>query len=207
MLIKYNMASQESCSHANDVALTTEKHMQSVLNCTNEIGDACTDTNAVSHNDKPKLYSYDVACDYGDDLLADVRLAWVDNPKPDSFKSHRALTRYSRELKMITDVMRDYSRCQGSKQQGLLDEILNYGQKAHQLYDNALHQWLEDNPMAHSRPAVLKLVKQHGECGSRDLRRYHDRASKEPDCRSEATVSVYSDTTISNVSETSLLII
>ena len=95
----------------------------------------------------------------------------------------------------------DYSRRQESKQQGLLDEILNYGQKAHEIYDNALHQRLEDNPMAHSRPTVLKLVKQHGECGSTDLRRYHARASKEPDCRSEATVSVYSDITISNVSE------
>ena len=105
------MAGQEPCSHAYDVALTTEEQMQSLLGCTYEIDDACTDTNAVSHNVKPKSFSYDETCDYGDDLLANVRLAWVDNTKPNLFKSHRALIRYSSELKMTTDDMRHYQAC------------------------------------------------------------------------------------------------
>ena len=90
------MASQEPCIHAYDAALTTEEQMQSFLDCTNDVDDASTGANVVNHNVKPKLFSYDGVCDCGDDLLADVRLACVhvDDPKPNRFKSHRALIRY-----------------------------------------------------------------------------------------------------------------
>ena len=94
------------------------------------------------------------------DVLEDVRLLWVDDPDPTYFKSHRALKRYARELKMITDVMREYSRRQEENNQLLLDKTLEYGLRAHGIYNNAIHQWLEDNPEAHSRPLVQNLVKE-----------------------------------------------
>ena len=52
-------------------------------------------------------------CDVdSNDVLEDVRLLWVDDPDPTYFKSHRALKHYAWELKIITDVMREYSRRQ-----------------------------------------------------------------------------------------------
>ena len=45
-----------------------------------------------------------------EDSLEDIRLPWVDDPNPSKFSNHRSLVRYSRELKTITDVMREYSR-------------------------------------------------------------------------------------------------
>ena len=79
------------------------------------------------------------------DVLEDIRLLWVDDPDPTYFKSHRALKRYAYELKMITDVMREYSRRQEENNQLLLHKTLEYGLRAHGIDDNALHQWLEDN--------------------------------------------------------------
>ena len=100
---------------------------------------------------------------------------WVDDPDPTYFKSHRALKRYARELKMITDVMREYSGRQEDNNQLLLDKTLEYGLRAHGIYNNALHQWLEDNPEAHSRPLVQNLVKEYRKKESEDLKRYYDR--------------------------------
>ena len=62
-----------------------------------------------------------------DDLLEDIRLPWVDDPNPTHFTSHRALIRYARELKMITQVMKEYSKLDPKADQGLLDDTLQYG--------------------------------------------------------------------------------
>ena len=145
-----------------------------------------------------------------DDLLEDIRLSWVDDPNPTYFTSHRALTRYARELKMITQVMKEYSKLDPKADQGLLDDTLQYGLKAHSTYSAALHQWLEDNHEAHSAPVVKRLVKEYEAKGCEDLKRYHVRASKVPDERSLATVSTTSRGTCSStsgVSEKSLKII
>ena len=45
-----------------------------------------------------------------DDSLEDIRLPWVDDPDPSKFVNHRSFLRYSRELKTLTDVMREYSQ-------------------------------------------------------------------------------------------------
>ena len=64
-------------------------------------------------------------CDVdSNDVLEDVRLLWVDDPDPTYFKSHRALKRYARELKMIT-VMREYSGRQEDKINSCLIRPLN----------------------------------------------------------------------------------
>ena len=148
-------------------------------------------------------------CDVdSNDVLEDVRLLWVDDPDPTYFKSHRALKRYARELKMITDVMREYSGRQEDNNQLLLDKTLEYGLRAHGIYNNALHQWLEDNPEAHSRPLVQNLVKEYREKESEDLKRYYDRASRKPECRSKPTVRSSTGTASkSSFSEQSMRII
>ena len=135
---------------------------------------------------KPDICS---SVDAEDDILADIRLSWVDDPNPIYFRNHRALTRYARELKMLTIVMKDYSRLSYKVDQNLLDRTLKYGLNAHTIFNNALHQWLEDNAEAHSAPIVCKLVKEYEERGSEDLVRYHSRASKTLEDRSVAIVS------------------
>ena len=89
---------------------------------------------------------------------------------------------------MITDVMREYSGGQEESDQLLLDKTLEYGLRAHGIYNNALHRWLEHNPEAHSRPLVENLVKEYRKKESEDLKRYYDRASRKPECRSKPTV-------------------
>ena len=77
---------------------------------------------------KPDICS---SMDAEDDILADIRLSWVDDPNPIHFRNHRALTRYARELKMLTLVMKDYSRLSYKVDQNLLDRTLKYGLNAH----------------------------------------------------------------------------
>ena len=135
-----------------------------------------------------------------DDMLDEVRMDWVDDPNPTRFKSHRALTRYARELQLVTLVMRDYSKQDPKVEQSLLDVTLRYGLKAHSIYNIALHQWLEDNPEAHSVLIVQKLVKDYEARGTDDLVRYHAKASKHPDERSTITVTT-TNSSYSHVSE------
>jgi len=144
-----------------------------------------------------------------DDPLGDIRLPWVDDPDSKYFKSHRALTRYSRELKMLTQVMRDYSRLECKPNKNLLDKTLEYCLKAHSIYCAALHQWLENNADSHSACIVQNLVKDYEVTGDVDVKRYHCRASKEPEDRSIATVSttVSRSSSASGVSVASLKII
>ena len=134
---------------------------------------------------KPDIFS---SMDSEDDILADIRLSLVDDPNPIHFRSHRALTRYARELKMLTQVMKDYSQLSYKVDKNLLDQTLKYGLNAHTIFHNALNQWLEDNAEAHSAPIVCKLVKEYEERGSEDLMRYYSRASKTLEERSVATV-------------------
>ena len=72
-----------------------------------------------------------------DDLLEDIRLPWVDDPNPTHFTSHRALIRLARELKMITQLMKEYSKLDPRADQGLSDDTLQYGLKAHFIYSTA----------------------------------------------------------------------
>ena len=141
-----------------------------------------------------------------DDMLDEVRMDWVDDPNPTRFKSHRALTRYARELQLVTLVMRDYSKQDPKVEQSLLDVTLRYGLKAHSIYNIALRQWLEDNPEAHSVLIVQKLVKDYEARGTDDLVRYHAKASKHPNERSTITVTT-TNSSYSHVSDKSLEII
>ena len=135
---------------------------------------------------KPDICS---SMDAENDILADIRLSWVDDPNPIHFRNHRALTRYARELKMLTLVMKDYSRLSYKVDHNLVDRTLKYGLNAHTIFNNDPHQCLEDNAEAHSAPIVCKLVKEYEERGREDLVRYHSRASKTLEERSVATVS------------------
>ena len=120
-----------------------------------------------------------------DDSLVDIRLPWINDPDPSKFVNHRSFLRYSRELKTLTDVMRDYSKCDRVVESDLLDATLAYSLKAHDIYHNALTQWLLDNPNAHSRSIVQKSFAEYK--GKEDLIRYHCRAKFNPELRSEVS--------------------
>ena len=135
---------------------------------------------------KPDICS---SMDGEDDILANIRLSWVDDPNPIHFRNHRASTQYAHELKMLTQVMKDYSQLSYKVNQNLLDQTLKYGLNAYTIFNNALHQWLENNAEAHTAPIVCKLVKEYEERGSKDLVRYHSRPSKTLEERLVATVS------------------
>ena len=120
-----------------------------------------------------------------EDSLEDIRLPWVDDPNPSKFSNHRSLVRYSHELKTITDVMREYSRSDDKVDADLLNATLKYGLKAHDIYKQALSQWLSDNPTANSHPIVQKLCMEYK--GKTDFIRYYSRAMADPETRSEAT--------------------
>ena len=132
-------------------------------------------------------------------MLEDIRLSSVNDPNPTHFTSHRALLRYARELKMITQVIKEYSKLDPRADQGLLDDTLQYGFKAHSIYSTALHQWLENNQEAHSVPVVSRLVKEYEAKGVDDLKRYHVRASKAPYERSSAIMSTASSSNCTSV--------
>ena len=120
-----------------------------------------------------------------DDSLEDIRLPWVDDPDPSKFVNHRSFLRYSRELKTLTDVMRKYSKSDKVVESDLLDSTLAYSLKAHDVYHNALTQWLIDNRNAYSRSIVQKLFAEYK--GREDLIRYHRRAKFDPELRSEVS--------------------
>ena len=66
----------------------------------------------------------------------------------------------------------------------------------------------KDKPEAHSRPLVQNLVKKDREKESEDLKRYYDRASRKPECRSKPTVRSSTGTASkSSFSEQSMRII
>ena len=121
-----------------------------------------------------------------DDPLEEIRLAWVDDPVPVHFMKHRSLIRYARDLKMITDVMKDYSKSHDCVEKAVLDATLEYGKKAHDVYCNSLHQWLHDNLDSLARDKVESSVRDYPEKGRQDLERYYLRATKAPENRTKS---------------------
>jgi len=85
----------------------------------------------------------------------------------------------------------------------LLDAILSYGLKAHEVYSNGLQTWLDCNPSSHAHAVVQKLKDDHDQNGTAELIRYHKRASADPDSRSQST----SITAMSNMSHHSSRVI
>ena len=133
-----------------------------------------------------------------DDSLEYIRLPWSTIPDPSKFVNHRSFLRYSKELKTLTDVMREYSKSDKVVESDLLDSTLAYSLKAaHDIYYNALTQWLLDNPNPHSRFIVQKLFAEYKD--KEDLIRYHRRAKFDPKLRSEiSAISRASDESIAH---------
>ena len=123
------------------------------------------------------------------DPLEDIRLSWVDEPKPDQFKNHRSLKRYANDLKLISSTMKNYSRSLTKVDEPLLKNTLEYGLKAHNVYAAALHQWLEDNPNSLARGVVEELITNYPEEDITKLKKYYARALKDPENRTVGTMS------------------
>ena len=145
------------------------------------------------------------------DPLEDIRLSWVDEPKPDQFKNHRSLKRYANDLKLISSTMKNYSRSLTKVDEPLLKNTLEYGLKAHNVYAAALHQWLEDNPNSLARGVVEELITNYPEEDITKLKKYYARALEDPENRTVGTMGSFSQTSTSylgtRISEKSLQII
>ena len=142
------------------------------------------------------------------DILEEVRLSWVDDPSSVKFKGHRALQRYENDLKLVSSTLKRYTRSSGKADKTLLDAMLQYGLKAHKVYTDALHQWMENNPDSFARNQVASLIANYPEEEINRLHRYHARALKDPDNRTISTQSTQSTLySQSNFSAQSLKII
>ena len=131
------------------------------------------------------------------DPLEDIRLSWVDKPKPDQFKNHRSLRRYANDLKLISSTMKGYSRSLEKVDELLLKNTLECGLKAHSVYTTALHQWLEDNPNSLARDVIENLITNYPEEDIIKLKKYYARALKDPENRTAGTISSHSRTSTS----------
>ena len=81
--------------------------------------------------------------------------------------------------------MREYSISDKVGESDLLDSTLACSLKAHDIYYNALTQWVLDNANAHSRSIVQTLFAEYK--SREDLIRYHCRAKFDPELRSEVS--------------------
>ena len=115
------------------------------------------------------------------DPLEDIRLSWVDKPKPDQFKNHKSLRRYANDLKLISSTMKSYSRPLVKVDELLLKNTLEYGLKAHSVYTTALHQCVEDNSNSLARDVVENLITNYPDEDIIKLKKYYARASKDPE--------------------------
>ena len=128
-----------------------------------------------------------------EDVLSDVRLDWVDDPTSVSLLNHRSLSRCALQLKLITSVMKEYSLSQHDVEESVLTDTLNYGLKAHTIYSAALHDWIESNPTSLARHKVQRLIANYPSGEREKLKRYYNRALKDPDDRTSGTVSTLHD--------------
>ena len=134
------------------------------VQCSKEVKDiAMSSSRVAENNSETSAMSRQNDLSLDDDPLEEIRLAWVDDPVPIHFMKHRSLIRYARDLKMITDVMRDYSKSHDCVEKAVLDATLEYGKKAHNVYCNGLHQLLHDNPDSLARDKVESLVRDYPE--------------------------------------------
>ena len=123
------------------------------------------------------------------DPLADIRLVWVDDRRHDRFTRHRSFTRYVCDLEMIRAVMSQYSKSVEKVDVAILNATLDYGLKAHDIYADALLEWLVDNLHSFAKPKVEDLVVNYPDEERENLKRYYDRAMKDPDEHTTATVT------------------
>ena len=137
--------------------------------------------------------SSEQVCEGIADALHDIRLEWVENPECMKSPSHRLLSRCANELTMITSAMKEYGRSSNKVERGILEAVLNYGLKAHELFSTALNEWLAQNPESFARDKIKKLMSRFPERESEHLRRYYSRACKDPLERSVWTASQLSD--------------
>ena len=152
------------------------------VQCSKEVKDIAMSSSRVAEDNSEKSAmsrQNDLSLD--DDPLEEIHLAWVDDPVPIHFIKHRSLIRYARDLKMITDVMRDYSKSHDCVEKAVLDAKLENGKKAHDVYCNSLHQWLHDNPDSLARDKVKSLVRDYPGKERHDLEKYYLRETKDPE--------------------------
>ena len=161
------------------VAIQCSKEVKDIAMSSFRVAEDNSETSAMSRQNDHSL---------DEDPLEEIRLAWVDDPVPIHFIKHKSLIRYARDLKMISDVMRDYSKSHDCVEKAVLDATLEYGKKAHDVYCNSLHQWLHDNPDSLARDKVESLVRVYPEKERHDLERYYLRATNDPENRTKSTL-------------------
>ena len=123
------------------------------------------------------LYSSGISL--GREGLNDMRLEWVDRPENVSLNNHRFLSKCACQLAMMTAVMRDYSRLCSKIEGSLLDAILEYGLKAHNVYSHVLRRWLERNPKSFAREKVQELISNYPKREKESLHWYYKRTCRE----------------------------
>ena len=95
------------------------------VQCSREVKDiAMSSSRVAENNSETSAMSRQNDLSLDDDPLEEIRLAWVDDPVPIHFMQHRSLIRYAHDLKIITDVVRDYSKSHDCVEKAVLDATL-----------------------------------------------------------------------------------
>ena len=147
--------------------------------------------------------------------IDEVKKPWVDDPFKDPLSDHRKLLTSSRELEVMTLVMRDYARNDEVNDEQQLTAILNYIKKAHGIYLKATYTFIEkaegkrkNKESVPALPRVQRLLSTYDPSVIKRLQRYYEKAKLSPENRSElSTKSVSEATRRSRLSDESRTII
>ena len=93
-------------------------------------------------------------------FIEDIRQLWIDDPCPKRFENHRALKRYAVNIDWIIEMMQEFAMIKTPVQLNALNCLLNYGLRAFDIFGQALHQWLENNPNNFARIQIEDLLNQ-----------------------------------------------
>ena len=182
----------------------------------------------------------DVGVDTEDDSSERIALAinkvkkpWVSDPIKNPLSDHRKLLTSSRELEVMTLVMRDYARNDEVNDEQQLTAMLSYIKKAHGIYLEAIYSLIERQKVSvktKSRslplldrkaegkrknkesvpalPRVQKLLSTYDPSITERLQRYYEKTKLSPENRSKlSTISVSEATRRSRLSDESRTII
>ena len=79
-------------------------------------------------------------------FIEDIRQFWIDDSCPKHFENHRALKRYAVNIDWIIETMQELIMSKMPVQLNALNCLLNYGLRVFDIFGQALHQRLENNP-------------------------------------------------------------
>ena len=122
----------------------------------------------------------------------EVKKPRVDDPFKNPLSDHRKLLTSSRELEVMTLVMRDYARNDEVNDEQQLTAILNYIKKAHGIYLEAIYSFIEkaegkrkNKESVPALPRVQKLLSTYDPSVTERLQHYYEKAKLSPENRSE----------------------